>query len=307
MSTAKQLSQLEQIKNRIKKMELEKIQLENEVKGNKDVKTNIYILKLQNDKYYIGKTDNVEKRFLEHVNGKGSTWTQLYKPISVEKIISNSSPFDEDKYVKEYMSKYGIENVRGGSYVREILDEVSRFSLQKEIWAANDCCTQCGRKGHFVKDCKDVKQQPTNRKNRNKVYNNSNYDDEEEYIQIWECDHCEKQYEDKSECAKHEKLCKSKKLSKTCFQCGETGHYANECTNEEEDELFSCSYCDKEFETEKGVRFHENVYCRNKSKNYGGGGIKYNTCSRCGRVGHNASKCYARTDADGDDLDSVDS
>jgi hypothetical protein len=41
MSTLKQLSQLEQIKNRIKKIELEKIQLENEVKGNKDTKTNI--------------------------------------------------------------------------------------------------------------------------------------------------------------------------------------------------------------------------------------------------------------------------
>ena len=76
---------------------------------------------------------------------------------------------------------------------------------------------------------------------------------------------------------------------------------------EDEDEVFSCSYCDKEFDTEKGKRFHENVYCRSKS--IGGGkssGLRYNTCSRCGRVGHNASKCYARTDVDGDELDSND-
>jgi hypothetical protein len=33
-------------------------------------------------------------------------------------------------------------------------------------------------------------------------------------------------------------------------------------------------------------------------------GLRYNTCSRCGRVGHNASKCYARTDVDGDEYDS---
>jgi predicted GIY-YIG superfamily endonuclease len=256
MSTAKQLSQLEQIKNRIQKIQLE----------NDNTKTNIYILKLQNNKYYIGKTDNVEKRFLEHVNSKGSIWTQLYKPISVEKIIPNSSPFDEDKYVKEYMNKYGIENVRGGSYVTEILDEVSIFSLRKEIWAANDCCTQCGRKGHFVKDCKDIKQEQPQyqRKNRNKVFINTNDDD----IEVDE-------YDDDDESVEYI-------------------------------EVYQCSYCDKEFDTEKGAKFHENIYCKNKTKSYGGGGIKSNTCSRCGRVGHNVTKCYARTDADGDDLDDSD-
>jgi hypothetical protein len=217
------------------------------------------------------------------------------------------------------MNKYGIDNVRGGTYVTEELDEVSRYQLQKELWATNDCCTQCGRKGHFVKNCKKIlKDDVPNKahrffsKNRSDVNQLNNDDvDFEEYIQVWECEYCEKQYEDKSECAKHEKSCKNKKLNKTCFQCGESGHYANECPNEEEDEeeeeVFACSYCDKEFETEKGARFHENVYCRNKSFGGGGGSIKYNTCSRCGRVGHNATKCYARTDADGDELDSGDS
>lgn len=264
-----------------------------------DITTNIYILKLEGAKYYVGKTNDLERRKQEHINGTASTWTKKYKPISVDQIIKNTSPFDEDKYVKEYMNKYGIDNVRGGTYVTEELDEVSKYQLQKELWATNDCCTQCGRKGHFVKNCKSTKD-----------INGVSIYEKEEYIQIWECDHCEKQYEDKSECAKHEKICRNKKLSKTCFQCGESSHYANECPNEEEEddeEVFSCSYCDKEFDTEKGKRFHENVYCRSKS--IGGSkssGVKYNTCSRCGRVGHNATKCYARTDADGDDLDSND-
>ena len=261
-----------------------------------DITTNIYILKLQGGKYYVGKTNDIERRKQEHINGTASAYTKKYKPVSVDQIIKNTSPFDEDKYVKEYMNKYGIDNVRGGTYVTEELDEVSRYQLQKELWATNDCCTQCGRKGHFVKNCKSTKD----------INGKAIYEEDEEYIQVWECDHCEKQYEDKSECAKHEKSCKNKKFNKTCFQCGESGHYANECQNEEEeDEVFACSYCDREFETEKGARFHENVYCRNKSSG-GGGGIKYNTCSRCGRVGHNATKCYARTDADGDELESND-
>jgi predicted GIY-YIG superfamily endonuclease len=36
----------------------------------------IYILKLREGKYYIGKTKNVEKRFNEHIAGNGSGWTK---------------------------------------------------------------------------------------------------------------------------------------------------------------------------------------------------------------------------------------
>ena len=248
----------------------------------------IYTLQLEQGKYYVGKTNDIERRKQEHINGIASTWTKKYKPISVDQIIKNTSPFDEDKYVKEYMNKYGIDNVRGGTYVTEILDDISIYQLQKELWATNDCCTQCGRKGHFVKNCKatkDITGQDINK---------------EEYIQIWVCDHCDKEYEDKNECAKHEKSCKTKKLAKTCFQCGETGHCANECSNKEE--TFNCRYCDKEFETQKGATFHENVHCKSKSLK----GNKSNSCSRCGRVGHNATKCYARTDTNGYEFDSDD-
>ena len=51
------------------------------------------------------------------------------------------------------MSIYGIENVRGGSYVEIELSEFHIDALKMEIWAAKDLCTQCGRNGHFVKDC----------------------------------------------------------------------------------------------------------------------------------------------------------
>ena len=115
--------------------------------------TTIYILKLENNKYYIGKTDNLEKRIQEHINGTACSWTKKYKYITVENIILDASIFDEDKYTIEYMDKYGINNVRGGIYVTEILDEFQRYTINKCIWGANDCCTQCGRKGHWANDC----------------------------------------------------------------------------------------------------------------------------------------------------------
>ena len=33
-------------------------------------------------------------------------------------------PFDEDKYTIEYMYEYAIDNVRGGIYITETLDEL---------------------------------------------------------------------------------------------------------------------------------------------------------------------------------------
>ena len=115
--------------------------------------TNIYILQLAKGKYYIGKTENLTKRAEEHLKGTASTWTRIYKPIGIEKIISGASPFDEDRYTKEYMDMYGIENVRGGSYVSEVLTNSQVETLQLELRNANDQCTNCGKKGHFVKDC----------------------------------------------------------------------------------------------------------------------------------------------------------
>jgi predicted GIY-YIG superfamily endonuclease len=115
--------------------------------------TNIYILKLRSGKYYVGKSANPMERYQQHLDGKGSAWTKKYKPVSLEKVISNVSPFDEDKYTKEYMKKHGIENVRGGAYVTEKLDEVQEESLKRELWAATDKCTRCGRGGHFVSTC----------------------------------------------------------------------------------------------------------------------------------------------------------
>jgi hypothetical protein len=96
-------------------------------------KTNIYVLRLEGGRYYIGKSDNVTNRYKQHLNGSGSAWTRKYKPISLERTIENASPFDEDKYTKEYMSKYGIDKVRGGSYVEVELSDFQIDALRTEI------------------------------------------------------------------------------------------------------------------------------------------------------------------------------
>lgn len=114
---------------------------------------NIYILNCEENKYYIGKTDNLSKRLQEHFKGDGSSWTSKYKPLGVVEVKKSFNKYDEDKYVLNYMEKYGIKNVRGGSYSTIDLTNKQKKYLERQIASANNLCYRCGRKGHFIKKC----------------------------------------------------------------------------------------------------------------------------------------------------------
>jgi hypothetical protein len=120
--------------------------------------TNIYILQLINNKYYIGKTNNTQKRMLNHFQQQGSAWTKKYKPIRIEKIINNADDFDEDKWTIKYMKLYGIDNVRGGSFCSIQLSESNKQTLQQMITGSGDCCYKCGQPEHFIQNCPFLEQ-----------------------------------------------------------------------------------------------------------------------------------------------------
>ena len=105
----------------------------------------IYILKLENDKYYIGKTKNPDFRINNHFNKAGSYWTLMHKPLEVIELIENCDEFDEDKYTKKYMSIYGIDNVRGGSYCEIVFSSQTRQFIKRELNSATDKCFYCGK------------------------------------------------------------------------------------------------------------------------------------------------------------------
>ena len=185
----------------------------------------VYVLKLKKGKYYVGKTEQANFRLRSHFNGEGSNWTRKYKPVKVEKLIPNCDAFDEDKYTKKCMAKYGIESVRGGSFCKMILDESDYVTLRKELYSAQDKCFNCGGH-HFIKDCP-----------QGKGY--SSEESECDEIGVWECVVCERQYNTPKEVSNctcpgidrslwHNENKKRARGGK-CTRCLRDTHYANKC------------------------------------------------------------------------------
>ena len=157
-----------------------------------------YILKLIGSYYYVGRTRNPNMRITDHIEGSGSIWTTLHPPKKIKQIIPNCDQFDEDKYTKQMMAKYGIDKVRGGSYCKVTLDQHTIQYLQHELDGATDKCYRCGREGHYASNCYA------------QTTIDSSYDLNES-----------KNYQ--------QQVPKQPQYTVKCYRCGRKGHYSSNC------------------------------------------------------------------------------
>ena len=163
----------------------------------------LYVLELENGKYYVGTTNNLQRRFQEHVDGAGSVWTRKYAPLAIERSVIVDGPLHEDRVTKELMLKHGIDNVRGGSYCRIDLDDGQKQSLTTELRSATGVCFKCGRSGHFAAQCH---LQAVSRKAHPKTVHKKNK---------------------RKPTQSHSKGVP--KRGEGCFRCGRSGHFADSC------------------------------------------------------------------------------
>lgn len=124
----------------------------------------IYSLELQNGKYYVGKTTNPDYELEDHFMCFSPEWTKKYKPIRIINFYPDCTDKDLDKYTILYMEKYGIDNVRGGSFSSLELSEEDRCLFRTmskkceniDIRIAEEtycCCLYCGELFHDSSLC----------------------------------------------------------------------------------------------------------------------------------------------------------
>ena len=113
----------------------------------------LYVLECERGKYYIGRTSlSVEKRFQQHLHGRGAVWTRRYRPLVIA-YTEPYRPFEELRVTLEYMKRYGYENVRGAEWCSVELSVEEIDEIQRKINAEEGRCYSCRGLGHFSSSC----------------------------------------------------------------------------------------------------------------------------------------------------------
>ncbi|MBC7764140.1 GIY-YIG nuclease family protein [Microbacteriaceae bacterium] len=98
----------------------------------------LYVLKLEDSKWYVGITSKTpEIRMSEHINGiRAAYWTAKHRPVEIVhredlgSIEKSKAEKRENKMTRALMKQRGINNVRGGD-LRSTEKYIQRFGY---IW-----------------------------------------------------------------------------------------------------------------------------------------------------------------------------
>jgi predicted GIY-YIG superfamily endonuclease len=118
----------------------------------------VYVLKLEEGKFYVGKSKDVDARLRYHRKGANArAWTAKYKPVPGDDAIYYQEVMKhntyEDAMTEKVMFDFGIENVRGGTYSQEKLPPHQVQTLEDKKCTWEDRCFVCMKKGHMSRFC----------------------------------------------------------------------------------------------------------------------------------------------------------
>lgn len=91
------------------------------VKSDPEARYFTYVLQLQDGKFYVGNTDNIYQRLMDHLHMTPSSaqWVRHHGPVErVVEVCRHSAKADELYKTLQYMDMFGWENVRGSSYCK---------------------------------------------------------------------------------------------------------------------------------------------------------------------------------------------
>ena len=98
----------------------------------------VYSLNLEGGRKYVGKTNDIDRRFDQHFSSNGSKWTKKYKPVSVNHVQVCKSEYTQAK--AETIVYHKMKNYHGQKMVRGAGNTSSG-------------CSRCGRESHNASNC----------------------------------------------------------------------------------------------------------------------------------------------------------
>lgn len=165
------------------------------------------------------------------------------------------------------MNKFGIYNVRGGSYTKIVLSKEEISLLEKEITGSTDKCYNCNKPGHFSKECNLLEEEDEWEEDEWK---------EDEWKEDWESEHS---FETENVPVKNNIF----NIFTSAIQT-----FSNINLDIGSDSDSSSSEFDVCYRGGRDTHFANKYKCGYR-----------NVCYRCGRDTHFANKCYAKTHING--------
>ena len=136
-------------------------------------------------------------------------------------MVLHCDNYDEEKHTMKCMEKYGINNVRGGSFCQIRLSDENINTLHQIINGVNDRCYMCGSDEHFANKCRVLKK-------KNKMCQcPTSYFAPHRKIKCFlnkVLDSIESLFEDEDD-----DIEKINKTFNSCFRCGRQGHFVKSC------------------------------------------------------------------------------
>ena len=91
-----------------------------------------YFISLENDKMFLYTDFKEDESTIIKKAEERFQYMQIHRPCKIVFTLETTDVYDVDKYVKQFMHMFGVNNVRGGSYVDITLDQKTLEFIENE-------------------------------------------------------------------------------------------------------------------------------------------------------------------------------